>query len=519
MADITSELTKGKRKPRRYLCLVLAALLFAGLLSGCGAERVEYDSFDDIRNADKEITIGFTETLGVLDLVHDTFPRAQVAYYNLVNGYQAVQSGKLDVYIADTNTMQTAIRSGLSGVKVLDEPLMTNNVVCALSDKCVIPDFPDKVNGFIAKVKADGTLDEIYRRWVDDGDYTMPELPVAENPEYTLTVTTVGSRKPASFYENGKLVGSDIEFAYLLAKELNAKVVFEVADWDGMLAGVSTGKYDICISNLYYTEERAGGVTFSDPYYQADVGLMVQDFQDETGSAENRLIKAFENTLIIGDRWKMMLSGLGVTMLITLGGFALANVLGAGLCAMALSRRKALRVLENIYSKIMQGMPIVVALMILYYILFANVKVSGILIAIIGFGITGAAYMAQLFTMALRCVSDGQREAALAMGAGKAKVFREIVFPQAAVNALPGYFSEIVSMMKGTAVVGYIAVMDLTKAGDIVRGATFDAITPLIIAALVYVLMSFILISVMNALLKKVSPKLKKRVLKGVNPE
>ena len=494
--------------------LVIAVFL---LLTGCGVKRVEYNSFEDIRSAGAEITIGFTETLGILDQVHDTFPEAQVAYYSQVNGFEAVQSGKIDAYISDTHTMQTAINGGLSGVKILDESFMTNDVVFALSDKCEIPDFKDKVNNFVAKIKADGTIDDIYQRWMYDGNYEMPEIPAAENPEYTLTVTTVGSEKPLSFYENGQLVGSEIEIAYRLAKELNAKVVFEIADWDGMIAGVSTGKYDICISNLFYSEEKAATVTLSDPYYQANVSLMVQDFEDETGNAFNRLIKAIKNTLIIGDRWKMMLSGLGVTMVITLGGFALANVLGAGLCALARSRKKALRVLENIYSKIMQGMPVVVALMILYYILFSSAKISGILIAIIGFGITGAAYMSQLFTMALRSVSDGQREAALALGAGKWKVFREIVFPQAAVNALPGYFSQIISMMKGTAVVGYVAVVDLTKVSDVIRGATFDAITPLLITALVYILMSVILITVMNGILKKISPKLRKRILKGVD--
>ena len=516
MGGFKPELTKGNRKRKRYICFVLALLMAAGLLSGCGVNRVEYNSFEDLQNAGNRITIGFDESLGVIDRVHNMFPEAGVAYYSLMNGFRAVQSGKIDAYIADSLTMQTAIGNGMSGIKALDEAFMTNDVVCALSDQCEIPDFKNRVNSFIAKVRADGTVDDIYQRWVYDRNYEMPEIPEAEDPEYTLTVTTMGSAKPFSFYQDGELVGSEIEFAYLLAKELNAKVVFEVASWSGMLTGVSLGKYDICIANLYYSEEKAKLVTLTEPYYQSDLKLVVQDFQEETGSAGNRLIKGFENTLIVGNRWKMMLRGLGVTMVITLGGFALANVLGAGLCAMALSRRKALRALENIYSKIMQGMPHVVALMILYYILFSDIKVSGILIAVIAFGLTGAAHMSQLFAMGLRCVSAGQREAALAMGAGKGKVFREIVFPQAAVNALPGYFSQIISMMKGTAVVGYIAVVDLTKASDVIRGATFDAITPLLTTALVYILMSALLISVMNGILKKISPKLRKRVLKGV---
>ena len=483
--------------------------MLGGLLAGCGVERVEYDSFDEVREAGSSVILGLDETLEVLELLHENFPEAQIAYYHELNGYQAVQSGKIEAYVDDIPTMQTAIKNGLTGVKVLDEPLVTNDVVCALSSKCTIPDFENRVNSFIAKIKEDGTLDDIYQRWLHDGDYNMPDLPVAENPEYTLVITTIGSDMPFSYYQDGKLAGTEIEFAYRLAYELNAKPVFEIADWDGMVAGVATGKYDICISDLYYSDYKKTNAILSDPYYQANVGLMVQDFQEETGGLGNRLLTGFENTLIIGGRWKMLLKGLGVTMIITAGGFALANVLGAGLCAMALSRRRLLRAIENAYSKLMQGMPIVVVLMILYYILFSGVKVSGILIAIVGFGITGAAYMSQIFTGALKSVSMGQREAAMALGAGKWKTFKEIVFPQAAVNALPGYFSQLVSMMKETAIVGYIAVMDLTKASDIIRGATFDAIIPLICAALVYIIMAALLISAMNLILKKIGRRCK----------
>ena len=505
-------------KTQKYICLVLAVILCAGVLSGCGviAKRVEYNSFADLQNAGEDVTIGFDETLGILESVHETFPQAQIAYYNEINGYQAISSGKCDAYIGDGDAMKTAIRNGLTGVKVLDEPFNTNYVVCAISPSCKIPDFKNRVNEFIARLKADGTLDDIYQRWLRDGNYEMPELPFAEDPEYTLTVTTVGSEKPFSFYENGQLAGSEVEIAYRLGAELNAKVIFEVADWDGMVAGVVRGKYDICISNLYYAPEREGNVIFSDPYYEAQLCIMVRDFADENGGFFKHVATGIENTLISGNRWKMMLSGLGVTMIITLGGFLLANILGAVLCAMAMSHKKGWHAFENAYSKIMQGMPIVVALMILYYILFANLKVSGILIAILGFGITGGAYMAQLFKVSLQCVGSGQKEAALAMGAGKAKVFREIVLPQAAIYAMPGYFSQLISMMKETAIVGYIAVMDLTKASDIVRGATFDAFTPLITAAVVYILIASILIAAMNAILKSISPKLKKRVLKGV---
>ena len=155
----------------------------------------------------------------------------------------------------------------------------------------------------------------------------------------------------------------------------------------------------------------------------------------------------------------------------------------------------------------MQGLPVVVVLMMLYYIVFGKSDISNVLVAILGFGIVFGAYMAQLFEGGIRSVDKGQSEAALATGLTKAQTFGGIVLPQAIRTMLPGYFSNLISLMKGTAVVGYIAVNDLTKVGDIIRSNTYEAIVPLLTIAIIYFVIAYILLSLMNLLRKRLMPK------------
>ena len=182
---------------------------------------------------------------------------------------------------------------------------------------------------------------------------------------------------------------------------------------------------------------------------------------------------------------------------------------------MSMSRSKGLRMISGIYSKLMQGLPIVVILMILYYIVFGKSSISNVVVAILGFGIVFGAYMAQLFEGGIGGVEKGQWEAALSTGLSKYQTFCGIVLPQAIRTMLPGYFSNLISLMKGTAVVGYIAVNDLTKVGDIIRSNTYEAIVPLVTIAIIYFVIACILLSLMNMIRRRLTSKRMRRPVGG----
>ncbi len=352
-------------------------------------------------------------------------------------------------------------------------------------------------------------------------------------------MATPNTMKPFSFMVNDKNVGFDIAVAAGFCREYGYGLKIENVDFAGVLSGIETGRYDMAAGQISWTAERAEKVLYSDFYYTQELVPIVRSAEYDcsalvtagadagetnagemnaegeeasaaaakTAAAKGTVWQSLRKTLLDENRWQTILRGLLVTAEITMGGFALANLLGAVFCAMAMSKRKGLRITAAVYSGLMQGLPIVVILMLLYYVVFAHSRMNNVVVAIIGFGLVFGAYMAQLFEGGIGGVEKGQWEASLAIGFTKRQTFFGIVLPQAVRTMLPGYFSNLISLMKGTAVVGYIAVADLTRAGDIIRSSTYEAFAPLIVIAAIYFAISCLLLALMKQLQKKLAPR------------
>jgi polar amino acid transport system substrate-binding protein len=163
----------------------------------------------------------------------------------------------------------------------------------------------------------------------------------------------------------------------------------------------------------------------------------------------------------------------------------------------------------------------VVLLMILYYVVFGSVAISGVVVAVIGFTLTFGAAVFGLLKMGVGAVDGGQYEAAYALGYSNRKTFYRIILPQAIPHILPAYRGEIVGLIKATAIVGYIAVQDLTKMGDIVRSRTYEAFFPLIAVTVIYFVLEELLRTIIGRIGVNYNPKRRKpaNILKGVNTD
>ena len=497
-----------------------AALLVMLLVLGCSgwadsaSAGVTIASEADIDRTG--VTIGYDASLGIDEEIAERFPSAETAFYADVDGIEALRTGKIDVYITDNIMASNALEANPEGITVLGEVFQAQQVALAMSNSCTIPDFQEKVDRIVREMNANGEMEEIMDRWLDDASTAYREIPEAETPEYTLHVGTFGQLKPYTYYDNDRLVGADVELARIVALRLNAKIVFETADFAGLLAGLAGGKYDLIASNLFISEERKEAMSYSEPYLNADLVYMVRSGSAAGQSAEGvwqRMARVVNKCLLQSERYKMLLRGLLTTVIITLGAFALGNVLGALLCRLASGR---LRRLAEGYCALLEGLPVTVVLLILYYVVFSRSRISGVAVAILGFGMAEAAVLSGLFELGLRSVSGGEREAAAALGFSRAQIFRDIVLPQSALHILPGWFGELIALMKGTSVAGFIAVVDLTKAGDLIRSSTFEAFVPLILVALLYFALTGLLRLLLKLIQNRLDPKKKTRRLKGV---
>lgn len=218
----------------------------------------------------------------------------------------------------------------------------------------------------------------------------------------------------------------------------------------------------------------------------------------------------FEAAFITGDRWKLYLNGLGVTLEIAFFAAILGMVIGTLLAFMKLSVRRngkksILAVIANVYIDIIRGTPSVLQLMIMWFIIMANSK-NGVIVAILSFGINSGAYVAEIVRAGILAVDNGQMEAGRSLGLSKAQTMIYIIIPQAVKNVLPPIGNEFIVLLKETAIVGYVSLTDLTRAANQIASRTYEAFMPLIGAAVIY----FIVIKILTILLAKFERRLRK---------
>lgn len=212
-----------------------------------------------------------------------------------------------------------------------------------------------------------------------------------------------------------------------------------------------------------------------------------------------KLKAEFILNFIEADRWKLLVQGLKTTLIITFFAVIIGVVIGLiiaiirstydknyskmrgvgkGLCAV-------LNAIAKIYLTVIRGTPVVVQLLIMYYIIFASSD-NAVLIAVLSFGINSGAYVAEIFRGGIMSIDEGQFEAGRSLGFNFVQTMRYIVVPQAFKNVLPSLLNEFIALIKETSVAGYVTLVDLTRAGNIIRGNTFSAFMPLIAVALIY---------------------------------
>ena len=206
----------------------------------------------------------------------------------------------------------------------------------------------------------------------------------------------------------------------------------------------------------------------------------------------------FIMNFITDDRWKYLADGLVVTLKVTFFAVLIGIAFGFLIAMIRATydktgKLKILNLICKIYLTVIRGTPVVVQLLIIYFVIFGSTQISKVLVAIMAFGINSAAYVAEIFRSGIMSIDDGQMEAGRSLGFNYAQTMFYIIMPQAFKNVLPAVGNE-------TSVSGYIALQDLTKGGDIIRSRTYDAFLPLIAVALIYLVMVMVFTKCVNLL-------------------
>ena len=219
----------------------------------------------------------------------------------------------------------------------------------------------------------------------------------------------------------------------------------------------------------------------------------------------NTFLEKLYDNFVVDNRWAFLLKGLGNTLLITVFALIIGVMLGF-LIALVRSTHdktgsmKILNFICRVYLTIIRGTPVVVQLLIIYYIIFAQFDINKVIVAAIAFGLNSGAYVAEIIRSGIMSVDAGQFEAGRSLGLNYGSTMRYIIMPQAFKNVLPALANEFIVLLKETSISGYIGMMDLTRAGDIIRSMTYEAFLPLLTVALIYLIIVMLLTAGVNKL-------------------
>ena len=211
----------------------------------------------------------------------------------------------------------------------------------------------------------------------------------------------------------------------------------------------------------------------------------------------NQFVDTFTRNFIDGGNWHYIAEGLLNTIKITFFAVLLGIVIGLIVGTIRSTydkthKLKALNFLCNIYLTVIRGTPVLVQLLIIYYVIFASVRIDKVLVAVLAFGINSGAYVAEIFRSGILSIENGQFEAGRSLGFNYPQTMWYIVMPQAFKNVLPALCNEFIALLKETSIAGYIGIQDLTKGGDIIRSRTYSAFMPLLAVAALYLIIVLI---------------------------
>lgn len=447
-------------------------------------------------------------------------PGAVTEYFNnFADQAQAVKTGKIVGFLID-EPMARDMMNHIPGLTCLQELLTADGYAFAFSKNQA--DLQKQVNAILREMMQSGELQKIEARWFgrDEMAKILPNIKSSAK-NGALRLATNSGAAPFSYIKHGRMVGYDIEIAMIIAAKLGRQLEITDTDFAAIIPSLIAGKSDMAACGITITEERAESVLFSIPNYKGGLALMVAAgeavLEDANGvGLFSSLNRSFQRTFLVEGRYKMVMRGLWVTLIITILSAIFGAALGFAICLMRRAKTRLANIPARVFIRSIQGTPIVVLLMILYYVIFGGININAIAVAVIGFSLNFAAYVSEMMRTGIDAVDQGQQEAAYALGFNRFQVFEKIIFPQAAKHVLPVFKGEFISMLKMTSVVGYIAIQDLTKISDIIRSRTYEAFFPLIATALIYFVISYALAWLLSLVETSIDPKKRPRVVKGV---
>lgn len=489
---------KFTKKKTSIIAFMLLLIVVITGISACSNDNSkagkEVKNAGDLPGAKIGVQLGTTGDIYVSDYENDGSGTNVERYNKGADAIQALKLGKIDCVVIDEQPALEFVKQN-TGLKILDDEFTKEDyALCIGKDN---PELLENVNTALEKLQSDGTIDSIINNYIGSDSQigkTPYEKKDVERKNGTLKIGTNAEFPPYEYYEDNQITGIDIDIMQAVCDELGMDMQVEDMAFDSIIAAITSGKVDVGASGFTVTEDRKKNINFTDSYITTKQDIIVKD--GSSGSKIGLKEKLYDN-FVKDSRYMYIVKGLGNTVVITLFAVMLGIILGFLIAVVRTShdRNGGLTILNGLcqaYLTIIRGTPVMIQLLIIYYVILASVT-NKILVAAIAFGLNSAAYVAEIVRSGIMSVEIGQFEAGRSLGLNYKQTMTSIILPQAVKNILPALLNEVISLLKETSISGYIGLMDLTKGGDIIRSNTYEAFLPLIAVAIIYLVIVMIL--------------------------
>jgi len=505
---------------KRILPIAIALCLIGIVFTCLPRSDVSSDTTITSLNDLSDKSVGIQGGTGYEQYLSIKCPEAIPVFFNEVSSiYPAIQQGKIDAMI--TESMAFIVEKiEMPSLVALEEPIAKIDYSIGVSKKANGNVVYAELNEFIQNLKADGTIASMKSYWLDnyDRDNATVDKTGITGENGVLVFAAEPAFEPMCFAgSGGELLGFNVDFIYRFCRAYGYSPKIETLDYDAMVASLASGKSTVAIG-IMPDEERAQEVNFTEKMIDFEIIAVYDTGSDNSEGFFNNLVRSFNKTFIKEDRWKMFLEGIDNTFFISLLSISIGTILGLLLYLWVSHGGKFESKFMSILCWLTSSTPTVVLLMILYYIIFGNYLVSNKAIAVVGFSIVFGCSFYERIVSGVKAVGNGQVEAAYAQGFSQDQTFFRIVFPQAVEHFAPAYQGDVISLIQNTSVVGYIAIKDLTKMSDLVRGRTYEAFFPIIATAIIYFLLIIVLTTLFGKITRILNKKNRKKenIIKGI---
>ena len=497
------------------IVVAIAAVLGVKFYGSTGEEKEEQTAqkvittVADLAGSKIGVQIGTTGDIYASDYEKDGSGTTVERYNKGVDAVQALKIGKLDCVIIDEQPAKVFVEKN-ENLRLLDEEFANEDYAICIDKSNT--GLKEKINGALATLKENGTLTDIIENYIgsDEVKGTKPyKKKEVERSNGTLRVATNAAFPPYESYVDGVMTGLDIDVMQAVCDELGMNLKMEDMEFDSIILAVTSGKADVGCSGMTVTEERLKNIDFTDSYTNAKQMVIVADHSaaDEKNSS---FLEKLKDNFITQSRYQYILTGLRNTLIITVFAVMIGIVFGFLIALVRTSHDRnggfiILNAICKVYLAVVRGTPALVQLLIIFYVILASVN-NKILVAVIAFGLNSAAYVAEVVRSGIMAVDYGQFEAGRSLGLTYKQTMISIILPQALKNSLPALCNEFISLLKETSISGYIGLVDLTKAGDIIRSNTYEAYIPLLTIAAIY----FIIVMFLTACIGQLERRLRR---------